>query len=174
MNVVIIDNDNAFLRSLKILLENIGHQVCSFSNPIEGYNHLLINESVDALLLDYNMPGLSGEELLKKVKGKLSSDCLTILISGHTDIISAQNLFALGVHHLLPKPLNIQVLDQILNSYNKKMNRSGIRISIPVFVFVFMFLTLFKAVSITKLELLIGEPFQSDNTETIASAEPQS
>jgi len=120
MNVVIIDNDTAYLRSLEILLENSGHQIKSFSDPRKGCRYILENNSIDALLLDYNMPEFSGEDLLQKVHGELSSECLIILISGHTDIIKSREIFSLGVHHMLSKPLNLQKLNQLLAQRRKE------------------------------------------------------
>ena len=106
MNVVVIDDDGAFLRSMEILLSCHGHRVMCFKDPADARFFLKMGQSVDVLLLDYEMPSFNGTDLLDGVRSDLPRDCRIVMISGHTDHIETLDLDEIGVHMFLPKPLD--------------------------------------------------------------------
>jgi DNA-binding NtrC family response regulator len=114
MNIVIVDNDTAFLRSVELMLRAVGHRVHTFFDPETACGYIERGGRPDILLLDYLMPRLSGVELLERIRKFLSHDTRVILISGHTDLIQSLDLGAIGVTAFLPKPLDLQKLDEML------------------------------------------------------------
>jgi len=110
MNVVVADNDLALLKSLEIVLKGEGHQVRTFSDPLEACRHLVDGCDLDVLVLDYLMPILTGTDLLCRVCQWRKVDFTVILISGHTDIIGLDDLEEIGVDHFLPKPIDLHRL----------------------------------------------------------------
>jgi DNA-binding response OmpR family regulator len=114
MNVVVIDNDTALLKSLEILLGDHGYSVQSFSIAQEGYSYIEQGAPVDVLILDYAMPDLMGDELLKKARQFLSDKCTVILISGHSSLIDPLRIKDWGAQIFLPKPLDLERLYQVM------------------------------------------------------------
>ena len=114
MRVWVIDNDPALLRSLEILLMNQGYDVECFDDPLVASRTLERGAPPDVLVLDYVMPGLNGGELLARCRHRLPENCNVIVISGHTDQIETEELEKLGMSAFLPKPLDLERLDQIL------------------------------------------------------------
>jgi DNA-binding NtrC family response regulator len=116
MNVVLVENDVALLRTLEMLLESLGNHVRAFHDPIEACSFLERCEDLDFLIIDYMMPDLTAPEVLQRLKGRLPNDSKVILVSGHTDVVKAFNLEGMGVHAFLNKPLDLDRLFEVLHS----------------------------------------------------------
>jgi DNA-binding NtrC family response regulator len=114
MQVVVIDDDAAILRSLEILLSTQGHRVLSFRNVDEACGYLERSPPPDVLIVDYVIPPLMGAEVLDRVRTRLPDGCRLILISGHTDLIRPQGLERMGVDAFLPKPLDFDELTELV------------------------------------------------------------
>jgi DNA-binding NtrC family response regulator len=125
MNVVITDNDTALLKSLEIVLSGEGHQVRTFNDPFEACRHLEGGGVLDVLILDYLMPAMTGADLLNRVRAWREVDFTVILISGHTDIIGLDRLEETGVHHFLPKPVDLHQLCRLVAGAGAKADRPG-------------------------------------------------
>ena len=115
MNIVIVDNDKALLRSSEILLSAKGHRVIVFDNPLDACSFLEGAGKPDILIIDYLMPEITGEDVLKRVGKCLPRDCSIYLISGHTDLIEPLDIKGLGVNGFLPKPLDIDQLNRMVD-----------------------------------------------------------
>ncbi|MBI5682614.1 MAG: sigma-54-dependent Fis family transcriptional regulator [Deltaproteobacteria bacterium] len=63
------------------------------------------NNLVDIILLDQRMPGMSGLEVLKKVK-TLDPDVVVVMMTGYGTIEEAVEAMKLGAYHYLTKPFN--------------------------------------------------------------------
>lgn len=115
MQVMILDNDRALLRSLSILLERAGHAVRAFEDADPALAALASpGTAPDALVLDYVMPQMNGLEFLRRARTWLPAGCRVILISGHTDLLSRVGVAQEGVDALLPKPLDLDELDRLI------------------------------------------------------------
>ena len=68
MNILIVDNDMALLKSLEILLEEQGHHVNSFSDPETAVLYIKQQPEVDVLFLDFRMSGMTGQEMLTSLR----------------------------------------------------------------------------------------------------------
>ncbi len=114
MKVVITDNDTALLKSLEIVLDAEGHEVRTFNDALVACRYLEGGGDLDVLIIDYLMPGMTGADLLNRVGRWRAFDFTVILISGHTDIIGLDHLEKTGVHHFLPKPLDLHQLCRLV------------------------------------------------------------
>lgn len=111
MNVVVIDDDRALLRSLEIHLSDQGHKVRCFDDLESARRYIEQTRDIDVLFLDYLMPLGTGDQLLRDLRGKLSDSCRTVMITGHSEPFNSYTaLQALGVRTILSKPLD---LDQV-------------------------------------------------------------
>jgi DNA-binding response OmpR family regulator len=119
MNIVIIDNDRAILRSLELMLAADGHEVITFSDPRQALFHFVKDRSTDALLLDYSMPEMNGDELIQRLTPELPSSCKIIMMTAHSDVIERMNVQALGVHVLIKKPIRYIDLTNALYAPNQ-------------------------------------------------------
>lgn len=78
--ILCIDDDEAILSYEKALLERSGYAVLTASSPQKGLR-LATTCNCDAVLLDYEMPGMNGDEVALAIK-RLRPELLVILLSG--------------------------------------------------------------------------------------------
>lgn len=79
--VLIVDDDPMVCGSNKALLEMEGYQVCMATNGREAIE-LVKNGSVDLLLLDYFMPEMTGEDVVKAIR-EFNKEIIIILQTGY-------------------------------------------------------------------------------------------
>jgi DNA-binding response OmpR family regulator len=116
MNIVLIENDVALLKTLELLLRNSGNQVRGFDDPMAACSFLVHCRDLDILIIDYMMPKLTAPEVLERVRRYLLKAPRVILISGHTDIVATLDLREMGIDAFLPKPLDLNLLFRLLYS----------------------------------------------------------
>src|SRR5689334_6917034 len=65
--ILIVDDDKLMNRVLTRLLESFGFSACSTTRGDEALRHLAENQ-MDLILLDVNMPEMSGLEVLRRIR----------------------------------------------------------------------------------------------------------
>ena len=78
--ILCIDDDEAILRYEKALLERSGYEVLCASSAQQGLR-LATMCRCDAVLLDYEMPGMNGQQVAREIK-RIRPDLMIILLSG--------------------------------------------------------------------------------------------
>jgi two-component system response regulator FixJ len=101
--VLVVDDDLAVRESLKFVLEQEGLKVdaCAGGADLLVHPHLM---RADCLVLDYQMPGMGGFEVLRELKTR---DCRVpvILITGNATAGLRRRAALAGVRHVVEKPL---------------------------------------------------------------------
>ena len=82
MNIVLVENDAALLKTLELLLRNSGNQVRGFNDPLAACALLEHCGDLDVLIVDYMMPELTAPEVLERVRRHPCKVPRVILISG--------------------------------------------------------------------------------------------
>jgi PAS domain S-box-containing protein len=104
--------DNQLVRETFFeVLVQAGHTVDTANDGQQGLDRLLAakGKPYDLLLLDLNMPVLSGREVLMRIQG-LSLVRAIVVVSGLAAAGENADLERLGAHRVLRKPLGIQEL----------------------------------------------------------------
>src|SRR6476660_10339717 len=65
--VLLVDDNPDYLQATRLLLERDGHEVLTATNGTEALT-LLPQHKVDLLLLDYFMPGMTGEQVVTEIR----------------------------------------------------------------------------------------------------------
>jgi DNA-binding NtrC family response regulator len=108
--VFVVDDDPETLKSVELLLYTIGiNNILLCADSGEALR-ILEEKDVSLLLADLVMPGLSGEELLAKVKDQ-HPDLPVIIITGTHDIQTAVRCMKSGAYDFLLKPLQKEIFD---------------------------------------------------------------
>jgi len=103
--VLVIDDEKFILKSLKQHLEKEGCEVLTAESGEEGLE-IYKADTPDIVLLDLNMPGISGNETLNVLK-KLNSDVIVIIITAYGDIEAAVSAIKQGAYDFVEKPFEL-------------------------------------------------------------------
>jgi CheY-like chemotaxis protein len=109
-HVLIVDDDPGFRLLLRKTLEPAGYRVSESKNALEVFS-LDPKSPPDVILLDIQMPGISGHKVLSSLKADPSFKIPVIVISGMSDPTHARSALAEGADAFLTKPIE---RDQLL------------------------------------------------------------
>lgn len=110
--ILVVDDEEMILKTIKLILEDMGYSVTCFSDPDEGEKKALQND-YDVIILDLRMPKKNGAELTKSIIEAKPESKILILTAYPTDPLAKKALEA-GALSLLKKPFEIsKILDFI-------------------------------------------------------------
>ena len=75
-----VDDEIELLKPYVLFLKDKGFDVKTFNNPFSLLDHIKIDKKVDVILLDENMPGLTGIGVLSEIN-KINSFLPVIMIT---------------------------------------------------------------------------------------------
>lgn len=113
LRVLLVDDEEEFVRTLAERLELRGVTVIVALDGSEAID-ALEREDVDVVVLDVRMPGMSGLDVLRHIKGT-KPHIPVILLTGHGDTRDGIEGMKLGAFDYLMKPLDIDTLMERLS-----------------------------------------------------------
>ncbi|AUB42498.1 DNA-binding response regulator, OmpR family, containings REC and winged-helix [Nostoc flagelliforme CCNUN1] len=118
--VMVVDDDTQVLTALHSLLEPWGFKLSTLDCPLQFWDNL---ETVapDLLILDVEMPQISGIDLCQSVRADMRWSSLPILfLTAHTDADTMQQVFATGGDDYVSKPIvGPELVTRILNRLDR-------------------------------------------------------
>jgi len=119
MKILVADDDKNLRKILKIELSEEGLNVEEAESGTKAID-LLDKNDYDVLLLDLNMPGLGGMDVLEKVKaGEVPIEI--IVLTGHSTVPTAVQAMKLGAYDYLTKPFKMDELKVVIQrAYERK------------------------------------------------------
>ncbi len=118
--ILIIDDSQTNNLLLQAVLEEEGYTVQTTLTALEALN-ILYKEKPALVLLDLFMPKSSGFQLLEKIKqNEEFVNVPVIIISSLNDRDATKRLFEIGANEFLPKPVDINMLKNIVSRYLSK------------------------------------------------------
>ena len=110
MNLLVVEDDPDFRETCARWMTRKGHRVETAANGHEALE-VCDRKVFDVAIVDMNMPGLSGLELLERMKStQLETE--VIILTGQGTIESAVNAMKLGASDYLTKPFPLDELEQ--------------------------------------------------------------
>ncbi len=116
--VLLLDDEDTQRQFLQRLLEDEGYSVVTAGNGEDGIK-IFDREKIDIIVTDIKMPGMSGMEVLYKVK-RTNADVEVILVTGHGDQNVAIEALRGGACDYLKKPID---LDELIFALQKAKER---------------------------------------------------
>ncbi len=114
MKLAIIEDDINMRKSLEIALgEYDEFEIVSFKNAKDALKKL--DDTIDLVITDINMPGIDGIEFLEKLDRKYEA----IVITGNATLNRAIDSIRLGVKDFLTKPFEIDTLVEAIKRSQK-------------------------------------------------------
>ncbi|HNQ97460.1 MAG TPA: response regulator, partial [Treponemataceae bacterium] len=110
--ILVIDDEKNIRTGLKAALEMDGYEVLLASDGKEGLDIAFANE-VDLVITDLRMPGVTGEEVLRKITSE-TPGIPVIVLTGHGTVENAVEAMRSGAYDFLTKPLNLDRLSLLV------------------------------------------------------------
>ncbi len=104
--VLIADDEIHIIHVVAIKLRNNGYEVIAANNGAEAYE-LACREKPDIVVTDYQMPLMTGIELIEKLRGDDRTKTIpVILLTARSFAIAQEQQESLGVASCLSKPFS--------------------------------------------------------------------
>ncbi|MCP4675717.1 MAG: sigma-54-dependent Fis family transcriptional regulator [Deltaproteobacteria bacterium] len=120
--VLIVDDEKNIRKTLGLVLEGEGYEVVSFGTAEEGLKQLE-NDGADLMILDIKLPGMSGIDMLQKIRQGPPDfkEIPIIMISGHASLGEAVEAVKQGATDFFEKPLDRNgILIRVANCLNQR------------------------------------------------------
>lgn len=123
LKIFILEDDTWYGSMLQHYLSlNPDYEVRRFENSAEFFNHL--HENPDVVTLDYSLPDMAGDEVLKKIKENHPS-IQVLVISGQEDVATAISLLKNGAFDYIVKDDDTK--DRVWNTLLHLKEINGLR-----------------------------------------------
>jgi DNA-binding NtrC family response regulator len=122
LKLLMVDDEKKFLESIAKRLELKGIQVVAVTNGQKAVE-AAEKELFDVALVDFQMPGMDGAQVLKTLKHK-HKYLEIIMLTGHATVDSAVECTKLGAFKYLEKPYEFEkLIDVIKEAYEHRLKK---------------------------------------------------
>ena len=111
-SILIVDDDSMLVELISLGFERHGFGVFKAYNGLDAWIFFM-NNDIDFVLTDLQMPGLSGRELSHRIRNHSPHVKIAIMTGGENDV-AAELLKDGTVDYFFPKPFNIKRICQLL------------------------------------------------------------
>ena len=117
--LLVIEDDEASYRLVEATLRVIDVKILHADNGEDGIN-LFSKHNVDLVLLDIQLPGMNGYEVLSHLK-KIKPEIHIIAQTAYSMSDDKEKCIERGCSNFLSKPINIMQLRELINEYKEKI-----------------------------------------------------
>jgi two-component system NtrC family response regulator len=107
-SILVVDDDESLRTVARMQLEDLGYQVTAVSGGEEALE-VLTAQSVALVITDLRMPGMSGMDLLQRVRAEFP-ETQVVIITAYATIENAVEAVKAGAYDYVTKPLNFNNL----------------------------------------------------------------
>jgi DNA-binding response OmpR family regulator len=117
----IVDDDEEMTRAIQLMLGLIGCETNIFFNARSATHALLTGKRPDLMILDINMPEVSGLDLLEFLRRRAEWKNLPVLmLSTEAADVTVDKAMKLGADGYVTKPITIEELERAINTALQK------------------------------------------------------
>ena len=113
-HILVIDDEQGLCRMLEAILGDLGYQVTSFTDPVTALKRYSPH-AYSMVITDIKMPGMSGIEVLQKIKER-DPDVPILVITGYATVDLSIQALRSGAFDILTKPFEPEeILNRVKN-----------------------------------------------------------
>ncbi|MFH2202471.1 MAG: response regulator [Elusimicrobiota bacterium] len=112
--ILAVDDDESILNVLSRFLKPLGYALAIASSGAEALE-IIRRQPPDLILLDINMPGIDGLEVLRQAR-QLIPAVPVIMVTGSDDAEVAKQAMALGAVDYVTKPFDLGYLEDSIKA----------------------------------------------------------
>ena len=113
MNILLVDDDDELRQIICDFLEKRNHTIIAVPDGLKAL--LYLDEKIDVVITDIQMPGISGIDLLRTTRERFPN-LPVILITAHRSFDTAIAALRNRAYDYLQKPLKLQELLDLINN----------------------------------------------------------
>lgn len=115
MKAIVVDDSRATRTILRRALEGAGFSVAEAGDGQQALERLAESGPLDLALVDWNMPVMSGYELIQALRAKSSFDAMSIMmVTTESESSQVQRALEAGANEYVMKPFSPEVLREKL------------------------------------------------------------
>jgi RNA polymerase sigma factor (sigma-70 family) len=111
--VHVVDDDASFRRAIERLLKKAGYEVVTYQSAQHLLDRMPSESEMGCILLDVQIPGLSGPELQRRLSD-LGSTLPIVFLTGYPDVPTTVRAIKAGAEDFLAKPVSSNKLLQAI------------------------------------------------------------
>lgn len=111
MKVLIVDDSKMINMMVSEMLVKLGHESASAMDGLEAVKFFEGGNKADLILLDWNMPNMSGLEFLEKNHSDSFTDCPIVMMTTENKPDYIAKALELGASEYIMKPFTEDILD---------------------------------------------------------------
>ena len=122
MRILLVDDSSTMRRIQKNTLEKLGYtDVTEAGDGAEGLSKLAANGPFDLVMMDWNMPNMTGIEALKKIKADPALKAVpVIMVTSESEKSRIIEAIQAGAANYIVKPFQSDVLQEKIAAVLKK------------------------------------------------------
>jgi CheY-like chemotaxis protein len=118
-----VDDDSEMIQAVKLMLQLLGYQTRPFIDARKAAKLLLAGERPDVLMLDINMPAVTGLDMLEFIRRRDQWKNLPIImLSSEAADLQVDTAMELGADAYVFKPVTIEELEAAFKKAQAKHN----------------------------------------------------
>ena len=129
LKVMLVDDEPFITQGLKVLIdwEKEGFEIVKIANDGEEAYEYLKENDLDLIISDIKMPGMTGIELLEKVREEKLSDAYFVILSGYSDFSYTQKAIWYNCMDYVLKPVNKSDLINVLKRVSESSEQDKLK-----------------------------------------------
>lgn len=124
--ILLVEDDEPIREELSELLKNAGYEtacITDFASPLDE----IMSVSADLILLDINLPGVNGEQLLREIRR--TEDIPVIMVTSRTNELDEVLSMSYGADDYITKPYNPTILLLRISAVLKRSRGNNVQTS---------------------------------------------
>jgi CheY-like chemotaxis protein len=117
----IVDDDEEMIRAVRLMLKLLDCEVTGYLNARSAAQALISGRQPELIILDINMPEVSGLDLLEFLRRRAEwKDLPVVMLSTEAADVTVDRALELGADGYVSKPVTIEELEKVLNTAFQK------------------------------------------------------
>ncbi len=120
----VVDDDEEMLRAVRLMLALLGCEVTTFFNARSVVQAILDGGHLDLMVLDINMPEVTGLDLLEYLRRRPDTKTLpVVMLSTESSDVMIDRARGLGADAYVSKPVTLEELERAMNEAFEKRKK---------------------------------------------------
>ncbi|WP_282037641.1 response regulator [Saccharicrinis aurantiacus] len=130
MKILAIDDQNLILMSIQKRFSQLGYEVFTAQSGSEGIK-LFEKEDPNLVIVDINMEGMSGLEVVKYLRNEKESNVPILVLSGNQEEEIIMDGFELGINDYMKKPVSLrEVTARVKRIFNNQPHPASLNLEV--------------------------------------------